>query len=111
MNLDVSFSALGDPTRRAILARLALGTSTATDIAGPLGLTRRTISRHLRVLESSGLILRYIDGAKRPFRLNPTVLFEIENWFDLLRKTAAKNGDGIEHVWSASEASNYQVWR
>jgi DNA-binding transcriptional ArsR family regulator len=111
MNLDVSFSALGDPTRRAILAHLAHGTSTATDIAVPLGLTRRTISRHLRILESSGLILRYIEGAKRPFRLNPRVFFEIEKWFDVLHKTAAKNVGSIEHVWSDPKASNHQIWR
>lgn len=111
MNLDVSFSALGDPTRRAILAHLAQGSSTATDIAAPLGLTRRTILRHLRILESSGLILRYIEGSKRPFRLNPAVLCEIEKWFEMLHKAAANNGDGIRRGWPALIASEHQILR
>src|SRR5580704_9735814 len=70
-NLDAAFSALADPTRRAILARLALGEATVMDIAEPFDMTQPAVSRHLKVLEGAGLIVRRIEGTKRPCRLAP----------------------------------------
>ena len=70
-NLDAAFSALADPTRRAILARLALGETTVMELAEPFEMTQPAISRHLKVLEGAGLILRRVEGTKRPCRLAP----------------------------------------
>ena len=66
-NLDASFSALADPTRRAILARLALGEATVTELAAPFDMTQPAISRHLKVLAGAGLITRRVEGTKRPW--------------------------------------------
>ena len=70
-NLDTTFAALADPTRRAILARLALGEATVMELAEPFEMTQPAISRHLKVLEGAGLIVRRIEGTKRPCRLAP----------------------------------------
>jgi len=67
-NLDAAFSALGDPTRRAILARLASGETTVMELAEPFEMTQPAISRHLKVLEGAGLIIRRVEGTKRPAR-------------------------------------------
>ena len=67
--LNAAFSALSDPTRRAILARLARGEATVMQLAEPFKLTQPAISRHLKVLESAGLIVRRVEGTKRPRRL------------------------------------------
>jgi DNA-binding transcriptional ArsR family regulator len=67
-NLDSAFSALADPTRRAILARLALGEATVMELAEPFEMTQPAISRHIKVLEGAGLILRRVEGTKRPWR-------------------------------------------
>jgi DNA-binding MarR family transcriptional regulator len=69
LNLDAAFSAMADSTRRAILARLANGEATVTELAEPFEMTQLAISQHLKVLEDAGLIARRIDGTKRPRRL------------------------------------------
>ena len=79
-NLDAAFSALADPTRRAILARLALGETTVMELAEPFEMTQPAISRHLKVLEGAGLILRRVEGTKRPCRLAPAAVNEIDQW-------------------------------
>ena len=68
-NLNASFAALADPTRRAILARLALGEATVMELARPFEMTQPAISQHLKVLEEAGLIAQRIDGTRRPRRL------------------------------------------
>ena len=70
-NLDAAFSALSDPTRRAILARLALGEATVMELAEPFDMTQPAVSRHLKVLEEAGLIFRRVEGTKHPCRLAP----------------------------------------
>ena len=97
-NLDTAFSALADPTRRAILARLALGEATVMDIADPFDMTQPAISRHLKVLESAGLIERRIDGTKRPCRLAPTAITEIDQWLGMLRQALSQNYDRLDGV-------------
>ena len=72
--LDTAFSALADPTRRAILARLALGEATVMELAEPFEVTQPAISRHLKVLEGAGLIVRRAEGTKRPCRLSKSGL-------------------------------------
>jgi DNA-binding transcriptional ArsR family regulator len=89
--LDAAFSALADPTRRAILARLALGETTVMELAEPFDMTQPAVSRHLKVLEGAGLIIRRIDGTKRPCRLAPAAITEIDQWLDMLRQALTKN--------------------
>jgi DNA-binding transcriptional ArsR family regulator len=98
MNLDAAFSALADPTRRAILARLASGEATVMELAAPFELTQPAVSRHLKVLEGAGLIVRRVEGTKRPCRLAPDALDEIDRWLDLLRKALTKNYDRLDAV-------------
>src|SRR6266567_6158620 len=100
-NLDASFSALADPTRRAILARLALGEATVMELAAPFDMTQPAISRHLKVLEGAGLITRRVEGTKRPCRLAPAAVTEIDQWLAMLREALAKNYDRLDDVLAA----------
>jgi DNA-binding transcriptional ArsR family regulator len=97
-NLDAAFSALADPTRRAILARLALGEATVMEIAKPFEMTQPAVSRHLKVLEGAGLIARRIEGTKRPCRLAPAAITEIDQWLSMLRQALTKNYDRLDGV-------------
>jgi DNA-binding transcriptional ArsR family regulator len=100
-NLDAAFSALADPTRRAILARLALGEATVMELAQPFEMTQPAISRHLKVLEGAGLILRRVDGTKRPCRLAPTAVNEIDQWLAMLRQALSANYNRLDDVLAA----------
>lgn len=97
-NLDAAFSALADPTRRAILARLAMGEATVMELAAPFELTQPAVSRHLKVLEGAGLIVRRVEGTKRPCRLAPDAIDEVDRWLDMLRKALTKNYDRLDAV-------------
>jgi DNA-binding transcriptional ArsR family regulator len=97
-NLDAAFSALADPTRRAILARLALGEATVMELAAPFEMTQPAVSRHLKVLEGAGLVVRRVDGTKRPCRLAPGAIDEIDQWLSMLREALAKNYDRLDDV-------------
>ena len=97
-NLDTAFSALADPTRRAILARLASGEATVMELAEPFEITQPAISRHLKVLEGAGLITRRIQGTRRPCRLAPDGVAEIDQWLAMLRDALAKNYDRLDEV-------------
>jgi DNA-binding transcriptional ArsR family regulator len=103
-NLDIAFSALSDPTRRALLARLALGETTVMKLAAPFEMTQPAISRHLKVLEEAGLILRRVDGTKRPCRLAPDGIEAIEEWLGTLRKALERNYDRLDEVLAAMNA-------
>ncbi len=98
MNLDNAFSALADPTRRAILARLALGETTVMELARPFEMTQPAVSRHLKVLEEAGLIKRRVEGTKRPCRLAPDAVAEIDRWLDMLRKALEANYDRLDRL-------------
>lgn len=100
-NLDASFSALADPTRRAILARLALGEATVMELAEPFDMTQPAISRHLKVLEGAGLITRRIEGTKRPCRLAPAAVDEIDQWLAMLRQALSANYNRLDDVLAA----------
>ena len=78
--LDHAFAALADPTRRAILARLAKGEATVQDLARPFPISQPAISRHLKVLEEAGLIETRIDGTSRPRRLKPDAVEQLWTW-------------------------------
>lgn len=100
-SLDTTFAALSDPTRRAILSRLALGETTVLELAKPFAMSQPAISRHLKVLESAGLIVRRIDGAKRPCRLAKPGIESIESidkWLSTLREALARNYDRLDLV-------------
>lgn len=84
--LNLTFAALADPTRRAILTRLASGDATVTELAEPFDLSQPAISKHLRVLEHAGLISRGIDAQRRPRRLDATPLRDATEWLSTYRK-------------------------
>ena len=100
-NLDTAFSALADPTRRAILARLASGEATVMELAEPFEITQPAISRHLKVLEGAGLITRRVQGTRRPCRLAPDGVAEIDQWLAMLRDALAKNYGRLDEVLAA----------
>lgn len=85
-HLDLTFAALADPTRRAILARLARGEATVTELAEPFDITLPAISKHLKVLERAGLIERGRDAQRRPCRLAPGGIREVAEWADQYRQ-------------------------
>jgi DNA-binding transcriptional ArsR family regulator len=101
LNLDATFSALADPTRRAILARLALGEATVTELARPFEMTQPAISQHLKVLEDAGLIVRRVDGTRRPRRLAKDGIEAMDQWLAMLRKALEANYDRLDNVLAA----------
>jgi len=84
--LDATFAALADPTRRAILARLADGEATVTDLARPFRMSQPAVSKHLKVLEKAGLISQGKDAQRRPRRIEPKPLAEATMWLERYRK-------------------------
>src|SRR5215211_6316542 len=84
--LDATFAALADPTRRAILARLAAGEASVNELAEPFAMSQPAISKHLKVLERAGLISRGRDAQRRPRRLETTPLAEATRWLESYRR-------------------------
>jgi DNA-binding transcriptional ArsR family regulator len=84
--LDATFAALADPTRRAILARLASGDAAVNELAEPFDMSQPAISKHLKVLERAGLISRGQDAQRRPRRLEPRPLAEATKWLERYRE-------------------------
>ena len=83
--LDATFFALADPTRRAILGRLASGDASVAELTEPFGISQPAISRHLKVLEKAGLIRRSRDAQRRPCRLEPKAMMEANAWIERYR--------------------------
>jgi DNA-binding transcriptional ArsR family regulator len=94
--LDVTFAALADPTRRAILARLAAGEATVTELAAPFRMSQPAVSKHLKVLERARLITRGRDAQKRPCRLAPKPLAEATAWLETYRRLWEANFDRLD---------------
>jgi DNA-binding transcriptional ArsR family regulator len=84
--LDATFAALADPTRRAILARLAAGEATVTELAEPFDMTQPAVSKHLKVLERAGLVSRGRDAQRRPCRLEARPLRVATEWLERYRR-------------------------
>jgi DNA-binding transcriptional ArsR family regulator len=84
--LDATFAALADPTRRALLARLALGEASVMELAEPFSISQPAISKHLKVLEQAGLISSGRAAQRRPRRLEPEALAEVSQWLDGYRE-------------------------
>ena len=106
LNLNASFAALADPTRRAILSRLARGEATVMELAKPFEMTQPAISQHLKVLEAAGLIVQRVDGARRPRRLAKAGIDAMDQWLAMLRKALEKNYDRLDEVLAAMETSS-----
>ena len=102
-DLDAAFAALADPTRRAILARLASGEATVMELAEPFEMTQPAISQHLKVLEEAGLVIRRVDGTKRPRRLAKEGIEAMDKWLAMLRKALEKNYDRLDQLLAARE--------
>jgi len=113
-NLDTTFAALADPTRRAILARLALGETSVTELAKPFEMSMPAISKHLKVLEKAGLIDRGRDAQTRPARLNPAALKTAAAWIDEYRRFWEESFDRLDAYLQrlqAEKASQKQTKR
>jgi DNA-binding transcriptional ArsR family regulator len=94
--LSETFSALADPTRRAILARLALGETSVNELAEPFDMSLPAISKHLKVLEHAGLITRGREAQYRPAKLEPQALMGIDEWLERYRKLWNERFDRLE---------------
>jgi DNA-binding transcriptional ArsR family regulator len=94
--LDRAFQALSDPTRRAILARLASGEATVSELMQPFALSQPTISKHLKVLEEAGLIEGGRDAQRRPRKLAPMAMKPIADWIEPFRKDWEHRFDNLD---------------
>jgi DNA-binding transcriptional ArsR family regulator len=94
--LSATFAALADPTRRAILARLATGEKSVNDLAEPFEMSLPAVSKHLKVLESAGLIARGREAQWRPCRLEAAPLREISNWVERYRRFWERSFDRLD---------------
>lgn len=97
-HLDARFSALSDPTRRRILLRLVKGEATAGELAAPLPISQPAVSRHLKVLEHAGLIVRRVDGQRRPCRLAAGALDDLDGYLGQLRAAVETQYAGLDQL-------------
>jgi DNA-binding transcriptional ArsR family regulator len=104
VDLDAAFAALGDPTRRAMITRLARGEATVGELAEPFDLTHQAVSRHVGILRRCGLIHQRIDGQRRPCRLNVERLEELGGWISEQQQEWESRLDRLEqHLVSLEE--------
>ncbi len=111
-NLDAVFSALADPTRRAILSRLADGQASVNEIAAPFKMSQPAVSRHLKVLERAGLIERDIDQQRRPARLKADNMAAAVDWlgeFEKFWKSSFDQLDDVLHRMKLSETKETEI--
>ncbi len=101
--LGLTFSALADPTRRAILARLALGETSVKELAEPFSISAPSITKHLKVLERAGLIIRRRDAQWRPCRLEATPLREVSDWVENYRRFWEQSMNRLDDYLSTLE--------
>ena len=105
-HLSATFSALSDPTRRAILARLATGETTVTELAEPFEMSLPAISKHLKVLERAGLITRGREAQWRPCRLEASRLKEASDWLERYRQFWEQSLDRLESYLNELQAQD-----
>jgi DNA-binding transcriptional ArsR family regulator len=103
-HLSSTFAALADPTRRAILARLALGETSVGELSKPFDISGPAISKHLKVLERAGLIARSREAQWRPCRLEPQALKGVDDWLALYRQFWEERFDRLEHYLKTLQA-------
>jgi DNA-binding transcriptional ArsR family regulator len=99
-SLDATLGALADPTRRAILSRLAQGEATVSELARPFAISQPAISRHIKVLTDAGLIVQRVEGTRRPCRLAPDALSELDQYLALLRRALEANYQRLDRLLS-----------
>ena len=104
--LSATFAALADPTRRAILARLALGQTSVSELAEPFDISLPAISRHLKVLEHAGLIARGREAQWRPCRIEPEALRGVDDWLEDYRKLWNERLDRLEDYLRTLQAES-----
>lgn len=104
--LSETFGALADPTRRAILARLALGETSVTELAEPFAMSMPAVSRHLKVLEKAGLIARGREAQWRPCRLRPEAMREANAWLEQYRRFWEESFDRLEEYLEVMKAKS-----
>ncbi|HLV21584.1 MAG TPA: metalloregulator ArsR/SmtB family transcription factor, partial [Polyangiaceae bacterium] len=97
-SLDIAFAALADPTRRAILARLSQGEATVNELAKPFPISQPAVSRHVRVLVEAGLVVQRVDGTKRPCRLSPAALSDLDRYLEMLREGLERNYQRLDRL-------------
>ena len=102
--LSTTFAALADPTRRAILARLALGETSVTELAEPFEMSLPAISKHLKVLEHAGLIARGREAQWRPCRIAPVSLRQVDGWLGNFRKFWDENFNRLDDLLEEMKA-------
>lgn len=91
VRLDRAFTALADPVRRAMVARLSRGPATVNELAAPFVITKQAVSKHVQVLEHAGLVTRSRDAQRRPVHLEAAALEELTSWIDRYRLDAERN--------------------
>lgn len=96
-NLNLAFAALADPTRRAILSRLAEGEAQVTELAAPFGMSLPAVSKHLKVLEKAQLISRQVDGRVHRFHVNPEPLQAARSWIEKYQLFWTERLDALGH--------------
>ena len=104
--LDATFSALADPTRRAILARLALGEASVMELAAPFAMSQPAISKHLKVLEKAGLVSRGRDAQRRPVKALAEPLAEATKWMETYRETLELNFSRLDTLLEELKAED-----
>jgi len=104
--LSATFAALADPTRRAILARLATGEASVTELAKPFNMSMPAISKHLKVLERAGLVAHCREAQWRPRRLEPTALKEVHDWVEHYRQFWEQSLDRLGDYLSKLKQEN-----
>ena len=102
--LSTTFAALSDPTRRAILARLALGETSVNELAEPFAISLPAVSKHLKVLERAGLITRGRDAQMRPCKIEATALKEADDWLEEYRRFWEQRLDRLEDYLKTLQA-------
>jgi DNA-binding transcriptional ArsR family regulator len=107
--LDATFAALADPTRRAILARLASGEASVTELAEPFAMSQPAISKHLKVLERAGLISRGRDAQRRPRRLEAQRLAEATKWLEAYREIWEANYQRLDALLDEMKAGKKKL--
>ncbi len=107
-NLDATFSALADPTRRAIVARLAQGSATVNELAEPFDISLPAISRHLKVLESASLIRREVEAQKRRCHLRADTLKDASDWIEATRDFWLERLDALESYLDETQKTEEQ---
>lgn len=103
--LDATLAALADPTRRAILARLARGEATVNELGEPHPISQPAISRHIKVLADAGLIVQRVDGTRRPCRLAPQGLSALDEYLAMLRKALERNYQRLDRLLAKTKTT------